>query len=50
MDLWTTLGVSRETGLIAAGLGLVAAVVLAGTIVLRRGRAERAGTLRIDDR
>jgi len=50
MDLWSVLGVSREVGLIGAGLGLVAAVVLAGTIALKRGRTERSGTLRIDDR
>ena len=48
MDLWSALGISRETGLIAAGLGLVvAAAIAAANLALRRRRAAGLG---LDDR
>lgn len=48
MDLWSALGISRETGLIAAGVGLVAAALIAAAnLVLRRRRDPGLG---LDDR
>jgi ABC-type nitrate/sulfonate/bicarbonate transport system permease component len=50
MDLWQALGVSREAGLLGAGLGLLTALVLAAGMAIRR-RAERpGGPLGLDDR
>jgi len=42
MDLWSALGVSREVGLIAVGIGVATALVLAGFIALRRRRSGAA--------
>jgi ABC-type Fe3+ transport system permease subunit len=50
MDLWHALGVSREAALLAAAVGVLVALVLAGGIALRRRGHERDGGLRIDDR
>lgn len=43
MDFWNMLGVNRETALLLAAGGLVAALALAGAIVLRRRRQEPRG-------
>lgn len=44
MDLWHAMGISRETGLIAVACGVVAALLLAAGLVVRRSRVgERAG-------
>jgi hypothetical protein len=40
MDLWSALGVSRQAGLIAAAVGLVAALVLAGSLAFRKGSGD----------
>jgi hypothetical protein len=50
MDLWGALGVSRETGLLAAGLGLLAALVLAAGIAFRRRSERPGGPLGLNDR
>jgi hypothetical protein len=50
MDLWGALGVSRETGLLGAGLGLLAALVLAGGIAVRRRGERPRGSLGLNDR
>jgi hypothetical protein len=50
MDLWGALGVSRETGLLGAGFGLLAAVVLAAGIALRRRGERPGGPLGLSDR
>ena len=42
MDLWSALGVSRETGLAAAAVGLLVAVLLAAArVLLVRGERGR---------
>jgi tryptophan synthase beta subunit len=40
MDLWATLGISREAGIGAVALGVALAVVVAGRL-LRRSRREQ---------
>ena len=50
MDLWNALGISKEAGLIAAGSGLIGAVVMAAVIAIRRGSAPRRGSLQLDNR
>ena len=50
MDLWGALGVSQETGLVGVGLGLLAALVLAAGIALRRRGERPGGALGLDDR
>lgn len=50
MDLWHALGLSRETVLLAAAVGLLAALVLAGSIALRRRGHEGEGGLGLGDR
>jgi predicted outer membrane lipoprotein len=49
MDLMSALGVTREGVLLAAGFGLLAAVLLAGSTAFRRRREEPRG-LGLDDR
>jgi ABC-type Fe3+ transport system permease subunit len=49
MDLWSALGVSREAVLIAAVVGLLVAVLVAGSIAFRRRRADREGGLGLGD-
>ena len=41
MDLWATLGLSRETGIGAVAVGLALAVGVAGRLMRRSRRAER---------
>ena len=41
MDLWATLGISREAGIGAVVVGLAVAVVVAGRIFRRSRRTER---------
>jgi hypothetical protein len=41
MDLWATLGVSREAGIGMVVAGLALAVVLAGRLVRRSRKTER---------
>jgi len=36
MNLWTTLGISPHVGMVVAGAGIVAAVVIAGLLLRRR--------------
>ena len=50
MDLWSALGVTPQSGLIAVGIGLAAALALAARIVLRGRGASRSGGLGLDDR
>lgn len=50
MNLWDTLGVSAQGGLLAAAAGLVTAVLLAAGVFLRRARAEQKSGLGLDDR
>jgi hypothetical protein len=40
MDLWATLGISREAGMGAVALGVALAVVVAGRL-LRRSRTKQ---------
>jgi len=42
MDLWGALGISPQTGLLAAAAGLLAAIVLAAANLRRSSRGERA--------
>jgi hypothetical protein len=41
MDLWATLGISREVGIGAVVVGLVLAVIVAGRILRRSRKDER---------
>lgn len=41
MDLWATLGISPQIGLLVAIGGVVAAFAAAGTLLFRRSRVER---------
>jgi hypothetical protein len=41
MDLWATLGVSREAGIGAVVVGLAVAVVVAGRLFRRSRKSER---------
>lgn len=43
MDLWDTLGMSPQVGLVVAIAGVLAAVVLASTLFFRRSRVEKGG-------
>ena len=45
MNLWDTLGVSAQGGLLAVAAGLVTAALLAAGLFLRRSRAERKNGL-----
>jgi hypothetical protein len=49
MDLWNAIGITPGAGLVAAGLGLVAALVMAGTIVFRRSRHSEVRGLGLED-
>jgi len=48
MDLWATLGISRTTGLIAAGIGLAAAALMA-LARSRRSTPDAAPPVRLND-
>ena len=50
MNLWEALGVSPQTGLLAAAAGLLAAVVLALANFHRGAREESTPGLGLDDR
>jgi len=41
MDLWATLGVSPQIGLVVMICGVVVAVAVAGTLLVRRSRVEK---------
>jgi biopolymer transport protein ExbB/TolQ len=41
MNLWEAAGVSPQTALLAAAAGIVVAIVMAATFVVRRSRAKR---------
>jgi len=47
MDLFATLGISREAGLAAALAGLALAALLGMRLVLRRSKREEEGSLRL---
>jgi ABC-type Fe3+ transport system permease subunit len=49
MDLWGALGISRETGLLAAAVGIAVAVVMALVLSRRNARDEAPG-VRLNDR
>lgn len=49
MDIWHAMGISQETGLLAAAGCVLAAFLLAATLVVRRGREEPRGALRLKD-
>jgi hypothetical protein len=50
MDLWSAFGISRQAGWLAVPLGLLAALVMAGGIALRRRSGRRNAGLGLDDR
>ena len=50
MDFWGTLGISPRLGLMAGLAGLVAALILAGGVVLFRSRGDQRVHLGLDDR
>jgi len=50
MDLWDALGVSPQQGLLVAGLGLLAALVLAGRALSGKARGGNEGGLDLHDR
>ena len=43
MDLWATLGMSPQVGLVVGVAGVLAAVAVAGTLFFRRSRVEKRG-------
>ena len=49
MDLWATLGISRTTGLVAAGIGLAVAALMA-LARARRSTPDAAPRVRLNDR
>ena len=48
MDLWATLGISRTTGLVAAGIGLAVAALMA-LARARRSTPDAAPRVRLND-
>jgi hypothetical protein len=48
MDLWSAIGVSPMTGLLAAGGALIVAAIIAVGIAVRRPKDGRGGSLRLD--
>lgn len=50
MDLWHALGITPQQGLVFAGVVFAAALVLAGSVFVRRTRAERRSGLGLDER
>ena len=50
MDLLGTLGISAEAALLAAGIGLAAALLMAACIGYRRRGRQKAGLPRLSDR
>ena len=49
MDLWATLGISRTAGLIAAGVGLAVAALMA-LARARRSAPDASPRVRLNDR
>ncbi len=49
MDLWATLGISRAAGLIAAGVGLAVAALMA-LARARRSAPDASPRVRLNDR
>jgi len=43
MDLWNALGISPQAGLLGAAAGVVAAFLVAATLLRRRTRPEKRG-------
>lgn len=41
MDLWATLGISPQVGLLVAAAGVVAVLLLATTLLSRRSRTDK---------
>jgi hypothetical protein len=50
MDLWQTLGISRETGIIAACVGLAFATIMGLVRVWRHSHGERIVGVRLTGR
>ena len=50
MDLWQTMGISRETGIIVACVGLALATILGLVRVWRHSREERIVGVRLTGR
>ena len=43
MDLWATLGISPQMGILVAVAGVIAAAAFAGTLLFRRSRVPKRG-------
>jgi hypothetical protein len=50
MDLWATLGIPPQVGLLVALAGAVTAIVVARTLVYHRSRAEKRNLGLLKDR